>query len=447
MLHALLFCDDSQTVFRLSDVFRESGFSVQAVSTLKEARTALLREMPDVAVMDYDLLGVEGLAFLEHSRLGSLIELILITGDPGLASAVRGMQIGASDYFDKPADPNRLRAALEKIVADVERPGPGAADSPPADGQRIMYGDSPPMRRLYALLRKVSQTDMTVLLTGESGVGKELAARTIHALSPRAGAPMIAVNCGAISPEILESELFGHEKGSFTGATRQHAGYFESASGGTLFLDEITEMSPALQVKLLRVLESKTIRRVGGEEELAVDARVVAATNRDLDDTLADGVLREDLYYRLAQFPIRIPALRERGDDIVMLAERFLASLNETNGIARRFAPEVLELLRLHSWPGNVRELQNAIARAYVLAGETIEPDDLPPGVVEGSPIDRGHLRIVVGQPLAEVERRAILATVEHLGGDKRAAAKALGISLKTLYTKLKKYRAGQSSR
>ena len=440
MLHALLFADDTESVLRLSDVFREAGFTVQAVSTLKEARAALLKEMPDVALMDYELLGARGLAFLEDSRLGNVIDLYMMTDDPQLGGAVRGMRAGASDYFAKPVDKAQLRAALKKTVSA------GTADSDDSGitrvaGLGLMHGDSAPMRRLYRLLRKVSPTDMTVLLVGESGVGKELAARMVHRLGTRATGPLEAVNCGAISPEILESELFGHEKGSFTGATSRHIGIVERASGGTLFLDEITEMSPELQVKLLRVLESRHIRRVGGEAEIPVDVRVVAATNRDPDEALESGALREDLYYRLAQFPVRVPTLRERGDDIETLARLFLSEACRANGIDKAISPDAMELLKLHSWPGNVRELKNAIARAYVLAGETIEPDDLPASVVEGGPVDRDYLRILVGQPLAEVERRAILATVEHFEGDKKKAAGALGISLKTLYTKLKKYR------
>lgn len=444
MLQALLFSGDTESLIHLSDVFREGGYAVQSVATLREARAALLREMPDVALVDFDQLGPEGIAFLENSRLGQAAELILITADADLGSAIRGMQLGASDYIEKPVDEVRLVAALDRIKAGVAEVAPEKSGAVKAAGLGIMHGESPPMRRLFALLRKVGPTGMTVLLTGESGVGKELAAQVIHQLSGRSARPMVAVNCGAITPDLLESELFGHEKGSFTGASRQHIGFFERAQGSTLFLDEITETSPALQAKLLRALETRQVRRVGGEEELSLDVRVIAATNRNPEEAVRQGTLREDLYYRLAQFPIRVPALRERGDDIVLLAETFLAALGEAHGLTKQFSTEVRELFRLHDWPGNVRELQNAVGRAYVLAGETIEPDDLPPGVVEGGPIDRSHLRLLVGLPLAEVERRAILATVEHLSGDKKAAARALGISLKTLYTKLKKYRAGQ---
>jgi DNA-binding NtrC family response regulator len=443
MLHALLFSDDTETIVRLSDVFRETGFAVQAVASLPEARSALLREMPDVALMDYEALGADGASFLDNSGLANVIEVMLMTGDANFENVAQDLRTVATEIFTKPVSRDRLKAELNRIVAVATQPSTDHGEIVKAAGLGIMHGASAPMRRFFGLVRKVSCTDMTVLLVGESGVGKELGAQMIHALSSRSSGPLVAVNCGAISPEILESELFGHEKGSFTGANRRHIGLFERASGGTLFLDEVTEMSAALQVKLLRALESGRVRRVGGEQELQVDVRIVAATNRDPGKALRQGVLREDLYYRLAQFPIRIPALRERGEDVLVLADRFLAELNATNRVVKEFSPKVLELLRLHSWPGNVRELRNAIGRAYVLAAETIEPDDLPPGVIEGGPIDRDHLRMAVGLPLAEVERRAILATVEQLDGDKKAAAQVLGVSLKTLYTKLKQYRGG----
>jgi DNA-binding NtrC family response regulator len=436
MFSALLLCRDPDTIVGLTDAVRESGFVLDVVGSLEEARAAMLRDAPDVALMDSELLGADGLTFVEESRLSSIIELFLITDDPKLSEAVRGMRAGVSDYLSKPVDPEKLREGLRRIVE--------ASGAPQADGAAgfgIMQGESPPMQRLFKILRKVSATGMTVLLVGESGVGKELAASIVHELSDRSGGPLVPINCGAISPEILESELFGHEKGSFTGASRRHAGFFERAEGGTLFLDEITEMAPELQVRLLRVLESGQLRRVGGESDMDVDVRVVAATNRDPDDAVEAGLLREDLYYRLAQFPVRVPSLRERGDDILLLARQFLSELVAKEGVVKSFSDDVLEILRLHTWPGNVRELKNTIGRAFVLAGPEIQPDDLPPGVVEGGPIDATRLRIAVGAPLAEVERRAILATVAHFEGDKKQAAKALGISLKTLYTRLKKYR------
>ena len=443
MLQALVFASDTDAVVGLSDVFREAGFALQSAGNLREARRALLRDMPDVALIDYDELGKEGIEFLENSQLGNIIELVLLTADPKVSSAVRGMRMGASDYFAKPVDPAKLRALLERVAAAGLAPESAESGVRRAAGMGLMHGDSPPMRRLYTLLRKVAPTGMTVLLCGESGVGKELAAQAIHRLGDRPEGPLVPVNCGAISSEILESELFGHEKGSFTGANRRHIGLFERASGGTLFLDEIIEMSADLQVKLLRALESKHLRRVGGTEEIPVDVRVVAATNQDPDEAVEAGRLREDLYYRLAQFPIRVPPLRERGDDITLLAEIFLAEFNHEHGVTKSLSPRARELLRLYSWPGNVRELRNAIARAHVLAAETVEPEDLPSRVIDGEPADRDMLRIAVGEPLAEVERRAILATVAHYEGDRKAAATALGITPRTLYSKLKKYQAG----
>jgi two-component system, NtrC family, response regulator AtoC len=442
MLHALIYSEDTETVVRLSDVFRETGYAVRAVSDARQARAALMRELPDVALVDYDILGPEGIALLEQSQLGDVVSLVLATADPKLSSAVRGMQLGASDYLAKPVDATELRAALERLHVALQPPAPGDSGRIPAVGVGEMHGASPPMRRLLRLLRKVGPTSMTVLLCGESGVGKELAAQAIHRLGERSNGPMVAVNCGAISPELMESELFGHEKGSFTGASQRHIGFFERAHGGTLFLDEITEMSPALQVKLLRVLESRQLRRVGGQAEIDVDVRVVAATNRDPDEAIAAGALREDLYYRLAQFPVLVPPLRERGEDITLLANLFLAETNTSNGIAKSFAPATLEALRLHDWPGNVRELRNAVARAWVLAGDVIEPHDLPSRVVDGGANDADTLRIAIGMSLAEVERRAILATVGHFEGNRRAAAEALGITPRTLRTKLKSYQA-----
>ncbi len=438
MLSALLLSDDPGTIVGVSDMTRESGFTLNVVRTLKDVRAAMVNDAPDVALMDSDLLGPDGLAYLEESRLGSVVDLIVITDEPDLSEAVRGMRAGAGDYLSKPLDFGRMRTALQRVAEAAGVPG---GDSSGPSGFGIMHGESPPMQRLFKLLRKVSATGMTVLVVGESGVGKELAARIVHELSDRADGPLVPLNCGAISPEILESELFGHEKGSFTGAGKQHKGFFERAHGGTLFLDEVTEMAPELQVRLLRVLETGQLRRVGGETDLDADVRIVAATNRDPEEAVKQGVLREDLYYRLAQFPVRIPALRERGDDVIVLAEQFLTELSAAENVHRTFSEEVVELLRVHTWPGNVRELRNTVGRAYVLAGPVIVPDDLPPGVIEGGPIDETHLRIAVGTPLVDVERRAILATVASLDGDKRAAAAALGISLKTLYNRLKKYR------
>jgi DNA-binding NtrC family response regulator len=305
----------------------------------------------------------------------------------------------------------------------------------------MLHGSSPAMEFLYQQLKRVAITDATVFLAGESGTGKELLAQTIHQLSPRDDHAFTPVNCGAIPAPLIESALFGHEKGSFSGALRQHRGYFEQASGGTLFLDEITEMPADMQVKLLRVLETGSFLRVGGAEEVRVDVRLIAATNRDLEAAVRQGNLRADLMYRLAVFPLRVPPLRERGVDIELLAQHFLNELNEKNDTRKNFSQHALELMRAYSWPGNVRELKNVVHRAFILATDILEINDSISELSARKPTEReGCLNFFVGTPLAEAQREIILATLKHFDGNKRMTAEALGISLKTLYNRLKEY-------
>jgi DNA-binding NtrC family response regulator len=288
----------------------------------------------------------------------------------------------------------------------------------------------------------VAPTDATVFLIGESGTGKDLAAQTLHYLSRRAKAPFLPLNCGAITPTLIESELFGHERGSFTGAQRLHKGYFERASGGTLFLDEITEMPIELQVKLLRVLETGAFMRIGGDRPVEVDVRVIAASNRDPRQAVADGKLREDLLYRLSVFPVSMPPLSDRGDDIDLLAHFFLEELNQRQGTTKALTAEALERLRGHGWPGNVRELKNVIHRAYIMADDDIGPRCLPPEM-GGSSSTGKSLSFQVGASIADVEKRLILATLELYEGNKRKTADVLGVSLKTLYNRLNTYKLG----
>ncbi|VCU69849.1 Nitrogen assimilation regulatory protein [Pigmentiphaga humi] len=305
-----------------------------------------------------------------------------------------------------------------------------------------LYGASGPMRELYQQIGRVSPTTLTVLVIGESGTGKELVARTLHDQSARRSGPFIPVNCGAIPATLIEGELFGHERGSFTGAVQQHAGYFERAAGGTIFLDEITEMAPDMQIKLLRVLETGTFHRVGGTEQLNTDVRVIAATNRDPQIAVEEGRFREDLLYRLAVFPLRVPPLRERPDDIDLLAHRFLDQLNGTEKAQKRFAKGTLENLRQHRWPGNVRELKNAIHRAFILADREVSVQSPEPAPQSTQVVRRDDcLEMAVGIALHDAQRELILATLAHFGGDKRQAANTLGISLKTLYNRLDSYR------
>jgi two-component system response regulator AtoC len=313
-----------------------------------------------------------------------------------------------------------------------------------------MVGTSTAMQQVYDLIEKGAPSEVSILLTGESGTGKELAAATVHALSRRRAKPFVAVNCGAVASSLIESELFGHEKGAFTGATRRHEGYFEQADGGTLLLDEITEMPPELQVKLLRVLETGTLQRVGGSAQIGVDVRIVAASNRDPEQAVESGNLREDLFYRLNVFPIRMPPLREREADLELIAAHLLEAMSESEGKEVKLSRQVLDILRLYPWPGNVRELRNVLQRAFILSDGVIQPHNLPPEITGDRPAPavtsaprNGGLDIHVGMSIAEVERRLISATLEDVGGNKKRAADVLGVSLKTLYNRLKAYRMG----
>lgn len=297
------------------------------------------------------------------------------------------------------------------------------------------------MEQLYQKIGKVAITDATVFLAGESGTGKELIAQTIHQTSRRNKETFITVNCGAIPAHLIEAALFGHEKGSFTGAMRQHIGYFEHASGGTLFLDEITEMPTDMQVKLLRVLESGTFLRVGGNDEVKVDVRLIAATNRDIETAVRHGSLREDLMYRLAVFPLRVPPLRERNGDVELLAQHFLQVLNLKENTHKTFSRHAMEMIRTYTWPGNVRELKNVVQRAFILSTDTLVIEDHLSDISARKPtMHEGCLNFPVGTPLADAQREIILATLKHFNGNKRLTAETLGISLKTLYNRLKEY-------
>jgi DNA-binding NtrC family response regulator len=339
-----------------------------------------------------------------------------------------------------PLDEMLSDATTNDIVVTLPFVAAARAASAPALGRfGRLYGSSTVMQDVYRMIEKVAPTEATVFITGESGCGKELVARTIHERSPRARGGFVAINCGAIPQNLIEAELFGHERGAFTGANRQHRGCFERAEGGTLFLDEITEMPLEMQVRLLRVLETGRFVRVGGDGEIRTNVRVLAATNRDALDAVRDGRLREDLMYRLAVFPIALPPLRERDGDTELLAEHFLQNLNVEGGLSKRFSRAALTTIRAYHWPGNVRELKNAVHRAFIMAEEFVELDlsGLACPAVEGE-----CLRMPVGTSLAEMERQAIFATLDHCRGNKRRAAEMLGVSLKTLYNRLTAYQA-----
>jgi DNA-binding NtrC family response regulator len=308
------------------------------------------------------------------------------------------------------------------------------------DSSEPWIGESPEMLEVVERIRRIAPSLAAVMLVGESGTGKEGAARLLHTGSTRSSGPFVSVNCGAIPGNLVEAELFGYERGAFTGAVRQHQGYFERASGGTLFLDEITEMQLDLQAKLLRALEGGRLVRVGGTEEIAIDVRIVTATNRPTDEALRDRRLREDLFYRLAVFVVRLPALRERGDDLTLLAEAFLAQLNQTFGTAKRFDPAALASAKAYGWPGNVRELKNCVERSYVLSDDIVRLD-VQPAPDASDPPDFGEcVRLPIGTTMADAERELLLATLRHCRGNKRRAADVLGVSLKTVYNKLVGY-------
>jgi two-component system response regulator AtoC len=443
--HALLVDDDADAAETMAMLIASEGFTVATAGSLRDARRQMSLQEPDIVLLDLMLPDGSGMELFNDAKSLPNAELVLITGHASLDTSIQALRLGAADYLVKPMSlkqlqgvlsrvtkPSAMKAAAGDLHAQLEKEGHFGA----------LWGRSAEMRRVYDQIARVAGTAVSVFLTGESGTGKEVVARTVHDLSRRRTKPFFAVNCGAISPHLIESEIFGHEKGSFTGADRQHLGFFERTSGGTLFLDEITEMPLDLQVKLLRVLESGTFMRVGSTQVQEADVRLVAATNRNPLQAVAVGKLREDLLYRLNVFPIHLPALRDRAEDVPLIAEHFLAQIGEREGDKKRFAPEVLARLADHRWAGNVRELRNVVYRQYVMAtGSTIVDDCMPreAGAVpsaNGSPM----LNIRIGTPLADVDRMVTLATLEHLGRHKERTAATLGISLKTLYNRLKEY-------
>jgi DNA-binding NtrC family response regulator len=442
MPHALVVDDDANFLLPLAEVVEREGFSTSVASSLKDARTLIGSRTPDLILIDLFLPDGKGLDLLD-SMDASATEVVLITGHASVDTAVQALRQGVSDYLTKPLDIQRLKTVLTNVLrahALREEVGTLRAELRKLGRFGSLVGASPAMQKVYDAIARVAPTDATVLLTGESGTGKELVAETLHALSRRRQAPFLPLNCGAISPTLIESELFGHERGSFTGADRIHRGYFERATGGTIFLDEITEMPFELQVKLLRVLETAAVIRIGGEQPLQVDVRVIAATNRQPEQAVAQGKLREDLLYRLKVFPLQLPPLRERGDDVELLAQDFLAQLNTAEGTAKALTRAALQRLRLHRWPGNVRELKNLVHHIFILADEEIGVDCLPSEIGGTETASGASLHVKVGISLAEADRRLILATLSECQGDKRTAADVLGISLKTLYNRLKAY-------
>jgi two-component system, NtrC family, response regulator HydG len=445
--------DDRANLDSVSRIFQREGLATLSASNGTEA-LELLRK-PEVSVMVTDLMmpGMDGQELLKAARtIRPDVEVVLMTAYGTVETAVAAMKDGAYDFITKPLKRHSLvksvQKALEKqaLVAENKSLKAKLAEIG-ASGGKAMVGQSPAFRAMMDTLRQAAPSTATVLLIGESGTGKELAARALHEHSTRAKGPFIAVNCAALPESILEAELFGVERGAYTGAVARREGRFERAHGGTLFLDEVGEMPLSAQVKLLRVLQEGEIERLGGTQTVKVDVRLVAATNKDLQREVAEGRFREDLYYRLNVVEIRVPALASRREDLPLLADAFLRRFAAKNQkTLRGFSQEALQILENYAWPGNVRELEHAVERAVVLArGEVLEASDLPESVRKGPLGSAGQLVIPIGTPMEEIERRVIHETLRHTKGDKTLAARLLGIAARTIYRKLEREASGAS--
>jgi DNA-binding NtrC family response regulator len=441
--------DDGATRLGLTELIESWGFTAEGAGDGEEALARVTSIRPAIVVSDLVMPRMGGLDLLKalQDQLSDL-SFIMLTAQGTVETAVEAIKIGAYDYLTKPVDPRRLRILLEKVVErrDTLREVQALRRQLRERGSfGRLVGNSPAVRRIYRTIEQAAPTSASVLVWGESGTGKELVAQTIHQLSPRTAFPFVPMNCAAIPETLLESELFGHEKGAFTGAFERRQGCFELAHRGTIFLDEIAEMTPATQVKLLRVLQERSFRRLGGRQEISVDVRVIAATNQDPLQAVERGNLRQDLFYRLNVFAIELPPLRERRDDIGLLVESFLGEFNERNAKSvRAVGPAAMRILEQYSWPGNIRELRNVIERATILApGEFIEPEHLPPALFRPpAETERPSAVLAPGMTVDEAETRLIRLTLEHTHNNKTRAAEILGISLKTLHNKLNRLKA-----
>ncbi len=461
----------------LTELIESWGYRAECAANGVEGLEKVQQWSPSIVVTDLKMPRMDGMELL--GRLGDLpqrVAVVMLTAQGSIESAVEAMRMGAFDYLPKPVDPVRLRSILEsvsrqmeEVKADLDEPRSSTRGESGALGQLV--GSSPQMRSIYKLIERIAPSNVSVLVTGESGTGKELVARSLHALSGRRNKPFVAVNCAAIPETLIESEIFGHERGAFTGAVERRAGCFELAEEGTLLLDEIGEMPAGTQAKLLRVLEDRRLRRLGSKSETPVDVRVIAATNMDPELAVANGELRGDLYYRLNVFSIQMPPLREHLQDVGAIAERMIAEMNERHGCAvSGLESGLLDKLRTYQWPGNVRELRNTIERAVIMAGRgRLSTEHLPPhfgepgfapstrvrpagGLVGTSLADaaaaeaerfrreENSVRVEVGTTVDEAERQLILKTLLSTHNNKTRAAEILGISSKTLQNKLKEY-------
>ncbi len=437
--------DHAQSRSSMSDILTRLGHRVDARASAIEALNLLAGESYDVIITDLQMPGMNGLEFVrELEKRPHGAQVLMVTAYATVASAVEAMRHGAFDYLEKPFDVDRLEQLVQRAIAHgrmIDR-APAAPRSLGAQSV-VMRGSSAIMQELRARVRRVAPTTETILITGESGTGKELVARLIHAESHRSQAPLIGLNCPVLSDHLMESELFGHEKGAFTGADTARTGRFELANGGTILLDEVSEISLPLQAKLLRVLQERAFERVGSSQTMTVDVRVLATSNRNLHKEIAAGRFREDLYYRLAVVPLVVPPLRERAEDVPELTEHFLVRAAERlHRDPCLLESAACDLLMHYHWPGNVRELENIVTRASVLSTSgPIQADQLRPWLIEGKPSENSSQQSApVGTRLEDMERALIEATLEHFKGHRAKTAEALGIGIRTLSGKLRGY-------
>ena len=440
----LLVEDEANMVRTLAKILERKGYTVDAASTGKEALQRLSEHTYDLVITDLNMPVMDGLTLLREMKERQITPAtIVLTGHGTIQSAVEAMKLGAGDYLIKPCHPDELLLVAARLLElrhlrrEVQylRQQLGTGDR---YGELI--GKSPRMREIYEVIEAVSHNKSNVLLSGENGTGKELVARTIHNKGSLASQPFLAINCGALSETLLESQLFGHRKGSFTSAIEDHEGVFQAADGGTLFLDEIAEIPLPLQVKFLRAIQEKEVTPLGSTRPIRVDVRIIAATNRDIQEAVKSGSFRTDLFYRLNVVPVHLPPLRERREDIPLLVDHFIHEYSRIYGVEpKRVTPEALQRLVEYAWPGNIRELQNAIERAFALSSQPeITPKDLP-GAVLRDP-EPAPAAATEPLPLEEVERRNILAALQRSGGNKNEAARILGIDRQRLYRKIEKY-------
>jgi len=437
LLSILLVDDDREFTDVASHIIDFLGHTVSVAANLAEANEWLQHNNFDHILLDFMLPDGSGIHLMDRvQQLFPVPKVTFITGHPSVKSIIAELCGPKVDYLLKPIQ----REALEQVLSPAKVKVKKGAPSEVKKHFDCLIGESEPMQQLYTMIERVAASNANVMLMGESGVGKEVVASAIHNASKAAG-PLIATNCGGLSKELISSELFGHEKGAFTGAVAQKAGVFERAQGGTLFLDEVTEMPLDMQPNLLRVLETKKIIRVGGSKEIAVDCRVVSATNRSMQNIAEQNILREDIYFRLAVFPIEIPPLRERSEDIPLLAKAFLANLNEENNTDYRLTDSQLQRLTSFDWPGNVRELRHTIHRAYIMSDPAKKEIELPASFASPfSAVKKEQTGLTPGKTIEEVEKELIYLTLKKVSGNKTLAADMLGVSVKTLYNRLNAY-------